>query len=1081
MNNYILTLLFFLIFGSGFAQTMPVDTAKVAEYIAKADELNAEKKYDEALGFLLQAQDMCSNNTSNKTYWTCELKKSLIYLGKNDLNRSLNMLNAGGQKVRALFGNNSDLYADFCDARGTVYLYAKKYIDAKKEWVNSLVIRKKVFKEKHYKLSVSYNNLGILYAETGEYLRSLKLYQKALKIREEVLPPNDLRIASALISTGNAYLKIDNPDFALKYFLKALAIQAGKAAPYEPRLVSFYINTGDTYKLSGMYEKALEYYDKGLNIIMRNQGENNPDAAQIYAKKAIVLNLAGNNGKALEFNNKALTIFKNTYGEEHRTVAKVMQNIGTDYLHADKITEAVKTFNSSLELYKKVYGTWSLETAEAYTNIGKIMEQNEEYNAASSYYSNALKIQRDVYKTDNHLEIAASFMHLADVYRGDDDYYPALDYYKKALAIIENKNGTKHAKTADIYYRMAKVYEAKRGYDAELKILQKALIANVENFYSDNINYNPDFKNSATFYYDEKLLFETLNAKAEAFAQLFLRSQNTEKLKKACEVYEMVDVVLNRLKNSLSGRKDSVYVQERAGAVYHKATGYCMQLYKKTKLPEYYNQAFVFAEKNKQNLSLSLPGAQKYAGLPKTFLEKEINTLIEKSYYRKKICENAKDAESKKQLQKLIAEHGALINRSKNEYPAYYDFKYKPFKTSVADIQNTLADSAVVFDYYAAQEAKYIYVFKIEKNKIGISFIPKDKAFDDKVLKFRNALLANTQVGVSVYAELGNTLYNQLIPGILPNDTLIKKLYIIPDGIIGTIPFEALLTEKYAGSMQAFKDYPFLLKKYAVIYAYSANCFEPEHLFYSRNYADTSFVHDWTGFAPVYASSNTNAPAKTTEKIIKKAEHSFGYNAPVSFLNGNLLVALPDTYKEIDSLYNQFLNRGKTALMKANELANKDFLRALEPKNSRYLHIAAYAFVNSLEAENSGFLAACDARAGKDGFIALNDMFSTPFNANLLVFSACQTGTQNFGRGEGMRAFLRGLFYGNTKNAVLSLWQTKGFSTSNLMLDFYKDILNNGENPEKIDVSLRNAKLKLIDEVLFAHPSYWSPFILFRK
>jgi len=48
------------------------------------------------------------------------------------------------------------------------------------------------------------------------------------------------------------------------------------------------------------------------------------------------------------------------------------------------------------------------------------------------------------------------------------------------------------------------------------------------------------------------------------------------------------------------------------------------------------------------------------------------------------------------------------------------------------------------------------------------------------------------------------------------------------------------------------------------------------------------------------------------------------------------------------------------------------------------------------------------------------------------------------------------------------------------MVDFYKNFLSN-----KVQLSfseaLRNAKLKMISESKYAHPLYWSPFILIGK
>jgi len=49
------------------------------------------------------------------------------------------------------------------------------------------------------------------------------------------------------------------------------------------------------------------------------------------------------------------------------------------------------------------------------------------------------------------------------------------------------------------------------------------------------------------------------------------------------------------------------------------------------------------------------------------------------------------------------------------------------------------------------------------------------------------------------------------------------------------------------------------------------------------------------------------------------------------------------------------------------------------------------------------------------------------------------------------------------------------------MINFYDNILENGLKNPNYSNSLRKAKLKMISEGKFAHPFFWSPFILIGK
>ena len=159
----------------------------------------------------------------------------------------------------------------------------------------------------------------------------------------------------------------------------------------------------------------------------------------------------------------------------------------------------------------------------------------------------------------------------------------------------------------------------------------------------------------------------------------------------------------------------------------------------------------------------------------------------------------------------------------------------------------------------------------IRKDKADIRFIRKADNFDDKVLSFRKNFFSNTEDNMNAFIETGYTLYKQLIPKVLENDTSIKQLMIIPDGNLGMIPFETLLTEEYKGDINKYKDYPYLIKKYAVSYSCSAN------LFYKTFYKDSlenieiTSINDFLGLAPVFDDNQKGISFKT-RSLLKKTD-----------------------------------------------------------------------------------------------------------------------------------------------------------------------------------------------------------------
>jgi CHAT domain-containing protein len=91
------------------------------------------------------------------------------------------------------------------------------------------------------------------------------------------------------------------------------------------------------------------------------------------------------------------------------------------------------------------------------------------------------------------------------------------------------------------------------------------------------------------------------------------------------------------------------------------------------------------------------------------------------------------------------------------------------------------------------------------------------------------------------------------------------------------------------------------------------------------------------------------------------------------------------------------------------------------------------------------------------------------------VLSACESGLGKIVRGEGVLGLTRALAFAGIKNIVVSLWQVADKSTSELMIAFYKNILEG----KSYASSLREAKLKLIKGGIYSYPLEWSPFVLF--
>ena len=322
--------------------------------------------------------------------------------------------------------------------------------------------------------------------------------------------------------------------------------------------------------------------------------------------------------------------------------------------------------------------------------------------------------------------------------------------------------------------------------------------------------------------------------------------------------------------------------------------------------------------------------------------------------------------------------------------------------------------------------------------------VPKNPDLDKQLSTLRNAIFYSVE---NTYTATAFTLYEQLFPKKLPSS--VKKLVIIPDGRLGTIPFEALLTQKMPNNSKNFKDFPYLIKRFEVAYTYAATLFYQNVKKEQNELAEQIFL-----CAPVnFESENPNEVA---------LRHS--------------LASLPNTETEVQKIEQLFVTQGFKAEVFLRKKAQEATLKNDQFKKSKYIHFATHGVVNETSPELSQIFLAATANQKEDGNLYSGEIYNLAINADLVTLSACQTGLGKITKGEGIIGLTRALLYAGSRNVVVSLWKVADESTAILMIDFYKVLLE--KHKGNFSASLRQSKINMINEGKFSKPYYWSPFVL---
>ncbi|MBO0722445.1 MAG: CHAT domain-containing protein, partial [Blastocatellia bacterium] len=124
-------------------------------------------------------------------------------------------------------------------------------------------------------------------------------------------------------------------------------------------------------------------------------------------------------------------------------------------------------------------------------------------------------------------------------------------------------------------------------------------------------------------------------------------------------------------------------------------------------------------------------------------------------------------------------------------------------------------------------------------------------------------------------------------------------------------------------------------------------------------------------------------------------------------------------------------------------------------------------------------LALAGANEGKSGdddgvLTALEAASLYLSGTKLVVLSACDTGVGEVMRGEGVQGLRRALILAGSESQVISLWPVSDEATKNLMIQYYKVLLQGQGRGE----GLRQVQLRMLRyRKKWQHPFYWAAFI----
>lgn len=925
-------------------------------------------------------------------------------------------------------------------------------------------------------------------ANTGDALAASFQFDSALIYFNQALPLFEStgqtgKVVQMLWKSAASHMSMAEHDRAEKLLDQALDLANEKLDSDDPEIGGIYNIKGTNHYLTGKVKEAKAAFQKADTVFALSLDESDTRVLEILKNLAVCELALGDHPAALQMLQKVLKSSLAIYGNNHMSAAHSYNDLGGVYFYMTEYEDALRNFQHSLSIKSDLLGEMHPSNATQYNNIGACYGELGDYAKSGIYLEKALEIDKETLGP-SHPDLANAYNNLGANYGLLEAYEQQLDHYQKALDIRLKHYGlnhplvvvsynnlshaysnlgqldqqkaalelalkishdlkrTTHPLTGNLYNNFAQYHLAIGEHEQGLSYSQKAIALYVRNFDKDDLFAQPELKLATS---KSRLLY-CLTTKSQLLFDQWKKENNITLLKGALDTYNTTIELIDDIKYATPSGQIDKALAGKSLEVYQETVNVIYELYRVEQRPELVQQALYTMEKGKafQLLyALKDTRARQFTGIPDSLIQLEAQ-LRDKIFEAEKAMANKK-SESTGEDQNLTlaflkqrSAYDSLIRSFENNYPRYFDLKYRKVDLSMRKLRDeAISQNDVLIEYMLGED----HIFCLVVHKSGHLFIRQKKpdGFETMVLDFLRSVsdtqfvVDSTQVADEMFSTNGQELFTLLLKR--PLEQLpdpINAVTIIPDGILGYLNFELLPVQE----LQPPLDYArldYLINTYEVRYLNSVAVYLNDQPFRDANYS-------LGAFAP-------GSPSRQMELT--------GTGNELTFLN--------------DKIDGQYFHDAAASKAQFKSSAG-DF---------GVLHLATHGIYNDRQPGKTQLLFH-SIDSTDNGKLEISEVYGLDLNAELLVLSACNTGNGYFKQGEGIMSLSRAFKYAGCNAIVASLWEIPDESTEKIISRFYELLLD--EQPTK--EALRSAKLSYLasnEDPFFAHPVFWGGLIPIGK
>ena len=854
-----------------------------------------------------------------------------------------------------------------------------------------------------------------------EYAQADQAYQKAVEIsnanrasEEEEDKANQIALKGFSVLDKKLNQSVV-PFDSLRFFT---AFKIGELQHYfshEKEAIQFYDIAMAAHKHTGLADSLLfkPYLFKG--IILYNQ--NKFDSARFYFEAAEKVQLQ----------------YRQPLSENQR----LYNSLGAMYFATGNYNSAKIYFQKALDVlpksnpyYKELLVNYSINQAASHVMLEEYNEANEIYQKLIPYGLNLNEIYHNLGVINQNLGAPQKALL----------FFRKVNYQGNGMVRLYNDIGyayfnAKQVDSANYYYEKALEANTRLSENmpnvahgitlddlGKLSMAARQPDSSLHFFQAAIHQFYPAYQNDTVTANPQNFsgafsyinLFTVLVDKASALADKYKITGKREWLEAELETFEAAFRLVDYVEKTYNSDEARLFLGKIKYSIHSKPIDVAYALYQLTNDQQYIERAYVLDQRNKASvLAYNIHFNNVNHTSPALQEERNLRTEITRLSLK---AMHLSDAAERETMNRDIRNNEMALGKLQENQS-----KTNPSAAvsilPIRDLQNQLLDDNTALLSFHLSDS-FLTVFQVTAK----SFVCQRKQLPPD---FRSELAALKASLDSNGKEEFSDQSNQQLYDFLIGDVAEERLIIVPEDELNALPFETLKDRKGH----------YLVETHAVAYQYSTALLKKESFDFSN--AQT------LAFAPFAGASYVDGPLHFSQLKNSTAEFEGPNTKPL--ING--------------------------------QATKQAFLNGLT--KPAILHFATHAAVNK-DNNDLSFIAFWPQNAkGKTDYLLyakeIADL-SLP-NTKLVILSACESGSGNLVKGEGLMSLSRAFAYAGCPNTITSIWKADDASTSYIV----KRIHGYLEEGQPIDRAVQQAKKDyLADDRINPRlkiPSYWSHLI----